>query len=33
MKDKQMGFYLMLASMLLVLLALKIDFSQFKEKC
>ena len=33
MKDKQMGFYLMLASMLLVLLALKIGFSQFKEKC
>ena len=27
-----MGFYLMLASMLLGLLALKIGFSQFKEK-
>ncbi|ORO95845.1 DUF3953 domain-containing protein [Streptococcus mitis] len=32
MEDKQMGFYLMLASMLLGLLALKIGFSQFKEK-
>ena len=27
-----MGFYVMLASMLLGLLALKIGFSQFKEK-
>ena len=32
MEDKQMGFYLMLASMLLGLLVLKIGFSQFKEK-
>ena len=32
MEDKQMGFYVMLASMLLGLLALKIGFSQFKEK-
>ena len=32
MEDKQMGFYLMIASMLLGLLALKIGFSQFKEK-
>ena len=32
MEDKQMGFYLMLASMLLGLLALKIGFSRFKEK-
>ena len=32
MEDKQMGFYLMLASMLLGLFALKIGFSQFKEK-
>ena len=32
MEDKEMGFYLMLASMLLGLLALKIGFSQFKEK-
>ena len=32
MEDKQMGFYLMLASMLLGLLALKIGVSQFKEK-
>ena len=32
MEDKQMGFYLMVASMLLGLLALKIGFSQFKEK-
>lgn len=32
MEDKQMGFYLMVASMLLGLLALKIGFSRFKEK-
>ena len=32
MEDKQMGFYVMLASMLLGLLALKIGFSQFKVK-
>ena len=32
MEDKEMGFYLMLASMLLGLLALKIGFSHFKEK-
>ena len=32
MEDKQMGFYVMLASMLLGLLALKIGFSRFKEK-
>ena len=32
MEDKQMGFYVMLASMLLGLLALKIGFSHFKEK-
>ena len=32
MEDKQMGFYLMLASMLLELFVLKIGFSQFKEK-
>ena len=32
MEDKQMGFYVMLASMLLGLLALKIGVSQFKEK-
>lgn len=32
MEDKEMGFYLMVASMLLGLLALKIGFSQFKEK-
>ena len=32
MEDKQMGFYVMLASMLLGLLALKIGFSLFKEK-
>ena len=32
MEDKQMGFYVMLASMLLGLFALKIGFSQFKEK-
>ena len=32
MEDKQMGFYVMVASMLLGLLALKIGFSQFKEK-
>ena len=31
MEDKQMGFYVMIASMLLGLLALKIGFSQFKE--
>ena len=31
MEDKQMGFYVMVASMLLGLLALKIGFSQFKE--
>ena len=32
MGAKEMGFYLMLASMLFGLLALKIGFSQFKEK-
>ena len=32
MEDKQMGVYLMVASMLLGLLALKIGFSRFKEK-
>ena len=32
MEDKQMGFYLILASMLLGLFTLKIGFSQFKEK-
>ena len=32
MEDKQMGFYVMLDSMLLGLLALKIGFPQFKEK-
>ena len=32
MEDKQMGFYLMLASLLLGLFALKIGFSHFKEK-
>ena len=32
MEDKQMGFYLMLASMLLGLFALKIGVFQFKEK-
>ena len=32
MEDKQMGFYVMVASMLLGLLALKIGFSHFKEK-
>ena len=32
MEDKQMGFYLMIASMLLGLFALKIGFSQFKVK-
>ena len=32
MEDKQMGFYLMLASMLLGLFALKIGFSHLKEK-
>ena len=32
MEDKQMGFYVMVTSMLLGLLALKIGFSQFKEK-
>ena len=32
MEDKQMGFYVMLASMLLGLFALKIGFSQFREK-
>lgn len=32
MEDKQMGFYLMVASMLLGLFALKLGFSQFKEK-
>lgn len=32
MADKQMGFYLMLVSMLLGLLALKIGFSHLKEK-
>ena len=32
MEDKRMGFYLMVASMLLGLFALKIGFSHFKEK-
>ncbi len=32
MEDKQMGFYVMVTSMLLGLLALKIGFSQFKAK-
>ena len=32
MEDKQMGFYVVVASMLLGLLVLKIGFSQFKEK-
>ena len=32
MEDKQRGFYVMVASMLLGLLALKIGVSQFKEK-
>ena len=32
MEDKQMGFYVMIASMLLGLFALKIGFSHFKEK-
>lgn len=32
MEDKQMGFYVMVASMLLGLFALKIGFSQFREK-
>ena len=32
MEDKQMGFYLMVVSMLLGLFALKLGFSQFKEK-
>ena len=32
MEDKQMGFYVMVASMLLGLFALKIGFSHFKEK-
>lgn len=32
MEDKQMGFYLMVVSMLLGLFALKIGFSLFKEK-
>ena len=32
MENKQIGFYVMLASMLLGLFALKIGFSQFKEK-
>lgn len=32
MEDKQMGFYVMVASMLLGLFALKLGFSQFKEK-
>ena len=32
MEDKQMGFYVMLASMLLGLFALRIGFSHFKEK-
>ena len=32
MEDKEMGFYLMVASMLLGLFALKIGFSQFKKK-
>ena len=32
MEDKQMGFYVMVASMLLGLFALKLGFSQFKKK-
>ena len=32
MEDKQMGFYVIVASMLLGLFALKIGFSQFMEK-
>ena len=32
MEEKQMGFYVMVVSMLLGLLALKIGFSQFKKK-
>ncbi|EPR91541.1 membrane protein [Streptococcus mitis 17/34] len=32
MEDKEIGFYMMLASMLLGLFDLKIGFSQFKEK-
>ena len=32
MEDSQMGFYLMIGSMLLGLLALKIGFSHLKEK-
>jgi raw score 2.41 len=32
MEDKRMVFYLMVASMLLGLFALKIGFSHFKEK-
>ena len=32
MEDKQMGFYLMVSSMLLGLFALKMGFSHFKEK-
>ena len=32
MEDKEIGFYVMLTSMLLGLLDLKIGFSQFKEK-
>ena len=32
MEDKQRGFYVMLASMLLGLLALKVGFSQLKEE-
>ena len=32
MEDKQIGFYVMVASMLLGLFALKIGFSHFKEK-
>ena len=32
MEDKEIGFYVMLTSMLLGLFDLKIGFSQFKEK-
>lgn len=32
MEDKEIGFYMMLASMLLGLFDLKIGFSQLKEK-
>lgn len=32
MEDKEMGFYLMVSSMLLGLFALKMGFSHFKEK-